>query len=146
MNVKEYLNQTLQINQEIDVMTERLKELRSLASKATATVTDMPSAPTRKHTRLEDVVLKIVAQEEAIDMEIDRLISLREEIAELIHKVSGGKSRRVLQLRYLCCMSWCDVASKMRLNLRYAHRLHDAAVKELDKIFQNRPPKDMKGH
>ena len=78
-----------------------------------------------------------MAQEEAIDKEIDRLISLREEIAELIHKVSGGKSRRVLQLRYLCCMSWCDVASKMRLNLRYAHRLHDAAVKELEKFFKN---------
>ena len=136
MNAKEYLNQTLQINQEIDVMLERLRELRSLATKATATVTDMPSGPTRSTDRLENIVLKIVAQEEAIDAEIDRLIGLREEIAEQIHKVGSGKARRVLQLRYLCCMPWCDVASKMRLNLRYTHRLHDTAIRELDVIFQ----------
>ena len=136
MNAKEYLNRALQINQEIDVMLERLRELRTLATKATATVTDMPSSPTRKHTRLEDAVLKIVAQEEAIDAEIDRLIQLRDEASVLIRNEPDGKARRVLQLRYLCGRTWGEVADKMGLNPRHVRRIHGAALKRLDTFFQ----------
>ncbi len=137
VNVKEYLSQTLEISRDIDSKLEQLKELRALATKASATVTDMPGSPTRNTDKLESVVLKIVAQEEAINREIDRLVDLREEIAEIIRQERDGKTRRILELRYLCCKPWHEVAAKMELNPRYVYRLHDTAVRNLKNFVKS---------
>lgn len=137
MNMKEYLSQTLEMNREIDSKLEQLKELRTLATKATATVSDMPGSPTRNTGKLENIVLKIMAQEDAINREIDRLVDVREEIADIIRQERDSKSRRILELRYLCCKPWHEVAAKMELNPRYVYRLHDVSVNKLKKYVKS---------
>ncbi len=137
MNMKEYLGQTLEMNREIDSKLEQLKELRALAVKATATVSDLPGSPTRNTGKLENIVLKIMAQEDAINREIDRLVDVREEIAGVIRQERDGKSRRILELRYLCCKPWHEVAAKMELNPRYVYRLHDVSVNKLKKFVKS---------
>ena len=60
MMAKEYLKRAIRIEREIDSLLEHLAELRSMATKATATVTDMPGSPTRDSSKMEDAILKII--------------------------------------------------------------------------------------
>ena len=47
MNAKEYLSRAIQIEREIKSQLEYLSVLRTLVTKATAAVSDMPGSPTR---------------------------------------------------------------------------------------------------
>lgn len=129
MNAKEYLGQAYRIDQRINSKIEQVSSLRELATKATATITDMPGAATPNVHRMADVVCKIVALEEEINAEIDRLVDLKAEIIGVIRRVANPEYQTLLELRYLCFYSWEEIAVAMSYNVRTIYRLHDLAVK-----------------
>ena len=129
MNAKEYLGQAYRIDQRINSKIEQVSSLRELATKATATITDMPGASTPNVHRMSDVVCKIVALEEEINAEIDRLVDLKAEIVGVIKRVENPEYQTLLELRYLCFYSWEEIAVTMCYNVRTIYRLHDLAVK-----------------
>lgn len=129
MNAKEYLGQAYRIDQRINSKIEQVSSLRALATKATATITDMPSAATPNVHRMADVVCKIVALEEEINVEIDRLVDLKAEIVGVIRRVENPEYQTLLELRYLCFYSWEEIAVTMCYNVRTIYRIHDQAVK-----------------
>lgn len=129
MNAKEYLGQAYRIDQRINSKIEQVSSLRELATKATATITDMPGAATPNVHRMADVVCKIVALEEEINAEIDRLVDLKAEIIGVIRRVENPEYQTLLELRYLCFYSWEEIAVAMSYNVRTIYRLHDLAVK-----------------
>ena len=80
MTAKEYLGQAYRLDQRIDAKLEQVANLRALATKATATITDMPrsSSPNLQH--MEGTIVKIVDLEQEINEDIDRLVDLKKEI------------------------------------------------------------------
>ena len=106
MMAKEYLKRAIRIEREIDSLLEHLAELRSMATKATATVSDMPGSPTRDSSKMEDAVLKIIEQEEEIDARVNELVDVKREIELAINHVTDDECRQVLRLRYLAFKSW----------------------------------------
>ena len=123
MMAKEYLKRAIRIEREIDSLLEHLAELRSMATKATATVTDMPGSPTRDSSKMEDAILKI-------DARVNELVDVKREIELAINHVTDDECRQVLRLRYLAFKSWDDVAACMRYNVRQVYRIHAEALKK----------------
>lgn len=131
VTAKEYLSQAQKIDSEIDGMLEQSAKLRSMATKTTAMLSDMPGNATRNTSTLSDAVIKLMEQEERIDREIDRLINLRAEIFAVIQGVREHEARRVLELRYMDYHTWADIASRLGCGERKVYRLHERGLRDV---------------
>lgn len=131
MTAKEYLSQAYRIDKDIHDMLEEVSVLRSMATKTTSIITDMPRSATKNTSGLEDTVIKLMEREEALDKEIDRLVDLRAEICDAIQTVDDWEERRVLYLRYIGYRDWTVIAEEMHIGLRQIYRLHGRGLKKI---------------
>ena len=128
MTAKEYLNQAYRLDQRIDAIIAQVASLNDLATKCTATLSDMPKNPNRGATTMADAVDKIVDLQREINSDIDRLVDLKREIVRVIKAVGNPEYQTLLEKRYLCFMAWEQIAVDMGYELRYLHKLHVRAL------------------
>ena len=65
-----YLSQAFRIDQRIQSKMEQVASLNDLATRATATYSDMPGSETRNLHRMEDAILSIIELEAEINGDI----------------------------------------------------------------------------
>ena len=143
MTAKEYLEQARYLDQMIDSKFMEAESLRSLATKVTATYSDTPHTTTPDNHRLEKILTSIADLENEIDEDIDRFVTLKKEIKDVIGEVKNVKFRTLLEMRYLSQMTWEQIAVKLGYDLRYTHKIHGRA---LQKISVPEEKKDTKRH
>lgn len=131
VTAKEYLEQAKNMDMHIENMLEELAGLKSMATKVTQVLTDMPGAATRDVTKRENVMLNIINLEEDINREIDRLVDCKREMLSCINQLDNYQQRNVLTLRYLRYASWEEVSEAMNLCPRTLYRIRDAALKKI---------------
>lgn len=134
LSAKEYLSQAYRIDQRISSKIEQVQSLRDLATKATSTLSDMPSSGTRNIHRMEDVIAKMVDLESEINADLTRLIDTKHEIVTVIKCVESPEHQTLLELRYLCFKTWEEISVTLHLDIRWIHRLHNKALCEVDLI------------
>lgn len=128
MTAKEYLNQAFRIDQRINSKLEQIESLRTLLTKTSSTLSDMPKNPYKSHSRTEDLIIKIMMIEDEIKTDIDKLVSLKKEVSDVINAVEPVECRMLLELRYLCFHTWEDIAAEMNYTVRNVHLLHSKAL------------------
>lgn len=128
-NVKEYLSQAFHIDKQLKSKLEQLSVLRELATTTTQPLSDMPGSPNRNTDRMEKAIIKIMDMEKEISEEVDVLLDLKNQIAQCIKKVEDIDCQLILEFRYLCFMSWEDIAVEMNFTVRNVHILHGKALK-----------------
>ena len=131
MTAKEYLSQARYLNERIDTKIQQVSQLKGLATKCTATITDMPGSPNHGKSRVEEIVCKIVDLEAEINGDIDRLVDLVKELRGVIMSVEPIEEQILLEKRYLCYESWEKIAVEMNFNIRHVFRLHRQALKKV---------------
>ena len=131
MTAKEYLSQAYQLDQRIDAKLEQVSNLRALATKATATISDMPRSASPNLQHMESTIVKIVDMEREINEDIDRLVDLKKEITSAINAVSVPEYQMVLELRYLCYKRWEDIAVSMNYAIANVYVIHGKALREI---------------
>jgi len=132
---KEYLSQAYRIDQRINSKLEQVQSLRDLATKASATLSDVPpSKGTRNVHRMEDVIVKMMDLESEINADLKALIDLKHEIVTIIKCVETPEFQTLLELRYLCFRTWEEIAVELHYDLRHVHRLHGRALSDVDSI------------
>ncbi len=131
MNPKEYLSQAHWLDMRINSKLHQVESLHSLATKASSTLSDAPRGGARNIHRMEDIILKIVAMENEIDMEIDRLVDLKRAITECIRSVEIVEYQSLLEKRYLCQMTWEQIAAESGCSVRNIHLMHGEALKKV---------------
>lgn len=134
LSAKDYLSQAYRIDQRINSKIEQVQSLRTLAEKATATLSDMPSSGTRNVHSMEDVIAKMVDMEMEINADLTRLINLKHEIVTVIKCIASPELQTLLELRYLCFKTWEEISVTLHLDIRWIHRLHNKALSEVDMI------------
>lgn len=128
MTAKEYLSQAYRIDQRIDNKLEQLSVLKELVTKTNAVMSDMPGNPNRDRSRVEDYMIKIVAMENEIDKEVDRLVSLKADIMHAISLVDDEECQMLLEKRYLLFQTWEQIASSLGYSVRNIYLLHGKAL------------------
>ena len=136
MTAKENLSQAYHIDRRINAKLEQVATLNALATKATATYSDMPKAPGKAHSR-ENIIVKIVDLQNTINADIDSLVDLKTDILRLIKTIPSVEHRTLLELRYICFEPWEKIASTMNYSLQHIFRLHSGALRSLDKFFKD---------
>ena len=113
MSAKEYLSQAMYIDQRINSKLEQVMTLRETATKATATLTDMPRSDSPNLQSMENTIVKIVDLENEINRDIDRLVDLKAEVRQLIAALENPEQQLILELRYLCFKQWSAIMEEM---------------------------------
>ena len=138
MTAKEYLSQAFRLDQRINSKLEQVSRLRNMAVKATGSFQAERISGTSQHSPMESAVVKLIDLEYEINDDIDRLVDLKREMASLVEKIADPSYRVLLELRYLGCSRWEDIAFKMGYDLRWVYRLHGRALKEADLVMRER--------
>lgn len=134
MNSKEYLSQAYRIDQRINSKLEQVQSLRELATKATATLSDMPRNPNPNIHRMQDFVAKALDLESEINADLCHLIDTKREIVTVVKCVENRELQTLLEMRYLCFKTWEEIAVELHFDLRWVYRLHGRALDEVDAI------------
>lgn len=129
MTAKEYLQQALRLDERINSKISQIESLRELATKCTSTITGMPHNPSPSQSPMADAVCKIIDLQDEINRDIDHLVDLKRELVGVIRNVEDVECRLLLELRYLCFMSWEDIAVQMGYTTRNIHYLHKQALR-----------------
>lgn len=129
MTANEYLGQAYRLDQRINSKLEQVLSLRELTTKATATMSDMPSGGSRNVYRMQDIIAKIVDLENEINRDIDALVDLKREMVATIKAVVDPECQTLLELRFLCFKTWEQIAVEMNYSIQHIYRLRDKALK-----------------
>ena len=127
-DTKEYLSQAFRIDQRIQSKIEQLASLNDLATRATATYSDMPGSGTRRTDKMENAILSIIELENEINEDICKLVDTKRDIVHRINAVENPEYQTLLELRYLCFKTWEQIAVEMHYELRWLYRLHRRAL------------------
>ena len=131
MTSKEYLQQGYRIDQRINSKIAQVTNLRELATKATATLSDMPGNASPNTHRMEDIIVKMVDLENEINADIDSLVDLKAEMVSVIKNVRNPELQTLLELRYLCFRTWEQIADELGYSIESIYRLHREALKNI---------------
>ena len=131
MTAKEYLSQARVLDDRINSKIQQISSLNELATKCTATISDMPHGLNSGGSTMADAVCKIVDLQEEINKDIDRLVDLKREIMGVIKAVPNVEYQTILEKRYLCFISWEQIAVDMNYSMHHIHRMHSSALKEI---------------
>lgn len=137
MTSKEYLLQARFLDASIRTKVEQIEALNDLATSCTAVISDMPRNPNRGGSRMADAVMKIIDLQEEIKNDMIALVNLMREIMDVIKAVSSLELRTILEKRYLNFISWERIAVELGYSIQHTYRLHDAALKEVEKILKH---------
>ena len=138
MTAKEYLKRAWNVDQRINSKLHQLDSLKDMATKATSTLGTEPVSGTRNVQRMADTIDNIVALENEINDDIDRLVDLKRNVIKTISKVQDTNCLTLLELRYLSFKSWDDIAAEMNYTSRWVHIMHSKALAAVEKILAER--------
>lgn len=131
MTAKEYLSQARFLDERINSKIQQVTSLNELATKCTSTLSDMPHNPNKGNSTMADAVCKIIDLQEEINRDIDRFVDLKREIMKVIKAVPDVEYQTILEKRYLCFISWEQIAVDMNYSIQHIHRMHSKALKEI---------------
>lgn len=138
MTAREYLGQAYRLDQWINSKLRQVENLRSLTQKVTASYDREPVSHTRNVTSLEDSIIRLMEGEEQINQQIDKMVNLKMDIAALIDHVRNENYRLILEKRYLCFLSWDEIATDMHYSSRWVRNVHERALEVVGKLLNER--------
>lgn len=131
MTAKEYLSQAFRLDQRINSKIEQVASLNELATKCTSSLTGMPRNPNYATSTMADAVVKIIDLQTEINRDIYRLVSLKREIVTAIKAIENPEYQTLLEKRYLCFLTWEQIAVDMGYDLRWIYRIHKRALEKI---------------
>jgi len=133
MTAKEYLNQACRLDQRINSKLEQVEALRSLTRKVTVSYGGEKVSCSRKVTSMENTIVRLMEAEEDLNRQIDELVDLKRDIAQLIGTLENTDYQLLLEKRYLSFHSWEKIAEDMHYGSRWVHIVHSRALKAFEK-------------
>lgn len=131
MTAKEYLSQALLLDHRIDSKIEQIASLNALATKCTSAITGMPHNPSPSQSTMADAICKIVDLQELLKKDLSALVDLKREIMGVINGIENDEYKTVLEKRYLCFLSWEQIAVDMGYEMSWLYRLHQRALEKV---------------
>ena len=132
---KEQLEQAFGLARQLAAKAEQLKALEELVYRITLSIRpegDDCSDPRRR----EEVLAMIADAREEIREDTARLVALRREVARTVAAIGDQALRDVLELRYLGCLRWRDVAAVLGYSIANVYKLHAEALEAAEEAFR----------
>ena len=129
MTPKAYLNQAYRLEQRIELDTEELENLRTMAASVSSPSFEEHNNPNRPvDAPFVKTLERIWEKEQKVNKELDLLLQLKDEIQDVIAKVDNIDERLTLTYRYLKNLTWMQIGDEMSADERTVRRWHDRAL------------------
>ncbi len=135
MRAKEYLSQAKTLDQRINTKLDRVARLRSMTQKITVSMNAEQVSHTRNVSSMEDMIIRLLEEEEALNASIAELVVLKREISDVLEQIHDPDRHLILEMRYLCYHSWEEIADTMNIHIRTVFRIHGHALQDVDRIL-----------
>lgn len=139
MNKKEYLRQAYLLDKRIKADMDEVVRLRELATSVSSLRYDREYVQATRSIEAPFVkaLIKVMDLEAKINVEITRLISLKEQILDVISKLESVDEQMILRYRYMSNMTWEDIGNELHAGVRTVIRWHGNALEHL--VFPENP-------
>ena len=123
---KAYLRQVEYLDESVSSMLEQIERMDAMSKKCTSALTGMPrSGVGGDFTKIRD---RIDEERDRCAKEAQRLLDLKVEARERIESIQSGRSRAVLEMRYLSYMTFEKIAERMDKDVSTINRWHGTAL------------------
>ena len=129
---KEYLMKAYRMDMRISSKLRQVDSLNDLAVRATATVSDMPGNPSKDPHKMENIIVMIVDLQQEIGKDIEDLLNMKRDIMERIGKLEDPEQQMILELRYIDCRAWEQIADDMDFSMNNVFVLHREALENFE--------------
>ena len=85
---------------------------------------------------MADAVAKILDLQAEINRDIDDLVDLKRDIVTLLKRVDNTEYQTILEKRYLCFMTWEQIAVDLNYSIHHLYKLHYAALDICDRLME----------
>lgn len=136
MTAREYLSQAYLLDLRIRSKMRQVEELRALACSVQGFSAEEPVVHTKDVTGLQNAVVRIMEEEQALNEEIDRFVDLKREIRSVIDRVPDLTMRLILEKRYLLFESWVKIVTDLVYSRRWVFDLHRRALEYVDQLLE----------
>jgi DNA-directed RNA polymerase specialized sigma24 family protein len=138
MTAKGYLVLAGEIISKLKSMAVQLEIMKSAAQYITTLPSDMPKSGTRNVYRNEDAIVRVIDFEEKMRLEYAKLA----DINDTINSLADPMCQAVIIKRYLerppKGYTWIELAEALDISKSKAHKHHNEALAEIEKIIHNR--------
>lgn len=140
MDVKEYLRSVWYAREEIERLSVRIKEMEAQAMKVTASISGMPHGG---NSDAQALWSRIADDTNELYTRLNGHYDLVKEVESFIELIPTDKYKAVLKLRYVDCLSWNKVTTRLEsagyyYDTRQIFRIHGAALEEARRIWNTK--------
>lgn len=139
MEAKEYLQRYRFALQKIDLLTEQIERLRSRAETTGGSFIEYGASGGGPSSMVEQSVVAIIDLERELKEWIRLSVLEEREITRIIYSLENKEYMTVLAHRYIEGLLWKEIAIEMRYTERHVKRLHQMALREIDKVVTQCP-------
>ena len=133
---KQWLLRYREGKKDVRRLEEELEELREMQTGIKSVrYSDMPKGGKKKRD-LSDSMVEIEKTQERINAARYQRIKVFHEVKDAIEQLPTAAEREVMSYRYLRLMEWEKISGKMDVDLRQVYRIHDKALKNIEKILE----------
>ncbi len=131
MTTKEYLSQYYILDKRIKDKKDEMEKLKLVVNGVGSfAITEKVQSSGNLH-KMSDTIAVIIDLSDEIMKQTTKLLKLKYEIMMCIEKIEKQEYKRLLELRYIKCMKWEEIAVNMGYNYRWILKLHSKALKNL---------------
>ena len=135
MTAKQYLMQAFRMKRKIEYLQEDILRLEAAATDCSPNLTGMPHNPSPSHSRMADIVCKIIDRKAELEKQVTELTTLMAEIKYKLTLMENGDYKKLLFKRYVEGAEWQDIAMDMYYSERWVYKHHIRALAEFEKIM-----------
>lgn len=129
---REQLRELMIIDNNIETKLRQLEELKN-TYKITCDLGKERVQTSTIDSAVETTVMKIIDLENQITCEIDKLVDKKNVAKKAIKKLEPLLGT-IIEMRYMECMGWQEIADRLGFSVQHIYRLHTKALKEINKL------------
>ena len=139
MTLKQYLNRGIDLNREIAIMKEEMKNISESLTRLSINLDSDKIKKSPTTSPLENGVVHMVQLEKEIQDAIEKLATIGSETMLVINKLDDYNSRTLLIKRYVGYKSWETIAQEMNISRRGAQNKYYYALNKLEFLMKDSP-------
>lgn len=129
--VKNYLGQTLRINEIIKLKMEDIQKYRDRAKTTSVMISDMPKC-SGYISKMEETIVYYLDMENKVWDEIRELNRMEKHIRDIISTITNRDQRIVLEMRFINFKTWEQISDVLGYGIRHVYRIRDEALNNID--------------
>lgn len=138
ISAQAFMEDVTNLQRRIAIKTETAHRYRDMATRATGSMEAGRIGGSGNRSKVETNVNALVDIERAIERDAERLRNKITMTMELIEGVCTPERKELLELRYICGLTWENVGKRMKYDKRQSQRIHKRALEDVQRMMDAR--------